>query len=106
MRMLIRDSNDGILVPIPQYPLYSALITLSGGKMVPYYLNEEDNWSLNAKEIEQNIIKSKNDGITVRAITVINPGNPTGQILTKECLQDIIKVCHEHNVLIMADEVY
>jgi len=46
--------------------------------MIPYYLNESDNWSLNAKEIEQNIIKSKNEGVTVRALTVINPGNPTG----------------------------
>ena len=50
---LIRDSNDGVLCPIPQYPLYSALLTMKGGQLLPYYLNEDAGWSLDAGDIER-----------------------------------------------------
>ena len=51
LSLLIRNSNDGILVPIPQYPLYSALITTNSGKMLPYYMDEEKNWGLDMPDI-------------------------------------------------------
>ena len=103
---LLRNSNDGILIPIPQYPLYSALLTLGNGELLPYYLDEERNWGLDAEALETLVAKAIDDGISPRAIVVINPGNPTGQIMGREDLQNIIRVCHANNILIMADEVY
>lgn len=104
--MLIRNSNDGILIPIPQYPLYSALITLNGGKQVNYYLDESKNWGLDAKDLRDRIAKAKKEGVNIRSIVVINPGNPTGQVLTEENISEIINICYENQILIMADEVY
>lgn len=69
------ESMTGILIPIPQYPLYSATITLCGGTAVPYYLDESKDWAANLKSIEDAINNAKD--ITIRAIAVINPGNPT-----------------------------
>ena len=103
---LIRNSNDGILIPIPQYPLYSAQLTLDGGELLPYYLDEDQGWSLNVDDLQKQVQESINSGIVPRAIVVINPGNPTGQVLNKEDIENIIKVCHEHSILILADEVY
>jgi aspartate/methionine/tyrosine aminotransferase len=66
------------MVPIPQYPLYSALITLMGGTMVPYYLDEPNNWALDFADVEKQVGIAKKNGVNVRSIVVINPGNPTG----------------------------
>lgn len=103
---LVRNSNDGVLVPIPQYPLYSALLTLYGGQLLPYYLDEERNWGLDAEGVQAIVTKAKDDGFTPRAIVVINPGNPTGQVMEREDLEKIIRICHEENIMILADEVY
>lgn len=78
MTALLRDSNDGVLCPIPQYPLYSALLTLNKAELLPYYLKESANWGLDKEGLEKMIHESKARGITPRAIVVINPGNPTG----------------------------
>ena len=75
---LLRNSNDGILIPIPQYPLYSALLTLNGGELLPYYLDESKGWGLDVDGLNTMVEKSKADGFCPRAIVVINPGNPTG----------------------------
>jgi len=69
------------LIPIPQYPLYSAQITLDGGAMVSYFLEEEKNWGVNIEDIEYRIKNATDVGIDMRAIVVINPGNPTGNVL-------------------------
>eukprot|EP01125_Pyxidicula_operculata_P015300 TRINITY_DN5180_c0_g1_i1.p1 TRINITY_DN5180_c0_g1~~TRINITY_DN5180_c0_g1_i1.p1 ORF type:complete len:489 (-),score=124.51 TRINITY_DN5180_c0_g1_i1:116-1582(-) len=106
IRLLIRNSNDGIMIPIPQYPLYSATIPLLGGKCINYYLNEPQNWSLDVNELERSIQQAKTDGVNPRALVVINPGNPTGSCLTRNNIEDIIKFCHKHSILLMADEVY
>jgi aspartate/methionine/tyrosine aminotransferase len=106
LQMAIRDGNDGVLVPIPQYPLYSALLTLLQGHLIPYYLDEELNWGLDPEHLDQQIEIAKRDGICPRAMVIINPGNPTGQVLTYKTIQDIIKVCHKHEIMIIADEVY
>jgi aspartate/methionine/tyrosine aminotransferase len=82
-KMLIRHQKDGVLVPIPQYPLYSAQLTLDGGTMVKYYLDEEKNWSINPDDILQRVKQAKDLGIDVRAIVVINPGNPTGNVMSE-----------------------
>ena len=84
MTALIRDSNDGVLCPIPQYPLYSALLTLNKAELLPYYLQEEKSWGLDKEGLEKMILESKAKGITPRAIVVINPGNPTGQVMKRK----------------------
>jgi aspartate/methionine/tyrosine aminotransferase len=93
-KLLIRDSKDGIMVPIPQYPLYSALLTLDGGTMVKYYLDESKNWGIDATEIETRIKNAKDLGIKLRGMVVINPGNPTGNVLKRQDIEDIIKICY------------
>lgn len=105
-KLIIRDKQDGVLVPIPQYPLYSALITLEGGTMVRYYLDEDKDWGINIDEIHKQVKSAKDLGINVRCIVIINPGNPTGNILKREDIEDIIKLAYEENILILADEVY
>ena len=78
---LLRNSNDGILIPIPQYPLYSALLTLMNGELLPYYLDESRNWGLDVEGLERVVERATENGFCPRAIVVINPGNPTGQVM-------------------------
>ncbi|AQK89359.1 Alanine aminotransferase 2 mitochondrial [Zea mays] len=79
LQLLIRSEKDGILCPIPQYPLYSASIALHGGSLVPYFLDEETGWVLEVDELKKQLEEARSKGISVRALVVINPGNPTGQ---------------------------
>ena len=81
-------------------------MTLNGGELLPYYLDESKNWGLNVEELEKMISEAKDEGFCLRAMVVINPGNPTGQIMSREDLEAIVRVCHRENILIMADEVY
>jgi aspartate/methionine/tyrosine aminotransferase len=103
---LIKNPNDGFMIPIPQYPLYSATIRLYGAKQIGYYLDEANTWQLNEKILNESIEKAKSEGINPVAICVINPGNPTGAILSRENIEMIIKFAKKHNLSIMADEVY
>lgn len=103
---MIRNSNDGILVPIPQYPLYSASIALYGGTLVPYYLDEPNGWSLDISELQRSLNTARAEGIVCRALVFINPGNPTGQCLTEENLRDLITFCYDNRLVLCADEVY
>lgn len=73
---------------------------------MPYYLDEEKNWGLNPTDVREVIARSKDDGFTPRSIVVINPGNPTGQVMGRDDLAEIIRICHEENIMILADEVY
>ncbi|GBG31915.1 Alanine aminotransferase 1 [Hondaea fermentalgiana] len=106
LTLLIRDENDAVLIPIPQYPLYSSLTALMGGYMAEYYMGEEDNWAFDIEEVRRAIRAAKDLGKTVRAIVVINPGNPTGSKLTEEDMREIVSFCLEENLILMADEVY
>uniref|UniRef100_A0A7N0UZB3 alanine transaminase n=1 Tax=Kalanchoe fedtschenkoi TaxID=63787 RepID=A0A7N0UZB3_KALFE len=106
MQLLVRSEQDGILCPIPQYPLYSASIALHGGTLVPYYLNESTGWGLEVSELKRQLDASRAKGITVRALVVINPGNPTGQVLAEDNQRDIVKFCKEEGLVLLADEVY
>jgi alanine transaminase len=94
------------MLPIPQYPIYSATLDLLDGKKVGYYLDEEKNWDLNLKELERSLQEAKDDGINVVGFVLINPGNPTGQVLSKKAVQDVVTFCAKHNLVLLADEVY
>lgn len=106
LKAIIRGPDDGIMIPTPQYPLYSASIQMVGGTQVPYYLDEESGWSLSLEELEKQHEQAKNKGINVRALVIINPGNPTGQVLPKENMEAIVDFCHRKRILLLADEVY
>ncbi len=106
LRMVIADDNDGVMIPIPQYPLYSATLTLYGSKQVGYYLDEAHDWKLSRMMLEESIREAKSKGIRVRAICVINPGNPTGSVLDADNIEMVIRFAKDHNLAIIADEVY
>ncbi|XP_020709444.1 alanine aminotransferase 2 [Athalia rosae] len=101
----VNGKPSGVMVPIPQYPLYSAALAEFGLTQIGYYLNEENKWSLDTSELERAIAEAKKT-CTPRCLVVINPGNPTGQVLTRKNIEDVIKFAHKHNLYIMADEVY
>ncbi|XP_034831209.1 alanine aminotransferase 1 [Maniola hyperantus] len=97
--------TSGVMVPIPQYPLYSASLAEYGLQLVSYYLDEATNWGLSVEELERARSEAQKNA-NVRALVVINPGNPTGQVLTRDNIECIIKFAHKHKLFIFADEVY
>ena len=103
---LISGTNTGIMIPIPQYPIYTALIALKSGNGIGYYLEEKDGWGLNIAKLEEVLEESKSKGINVNSFVLINPGNPTGQVLSKKTVQDVVRFCSKHNLVLLADEVY
>lgn len=105
LRCTVDGKRPGVMVPIPQYPLYSATIAEFDMAQIGYYLNEAKNWGLDINELQRSIDEAKKTS-AVRAIVIINPGNPTGQVLSKENIQEIIKFAHKENLFIFADEVY
>jgi aspartate/methionine/tyrosine aminotransferase len=106
LKILISSARDGIMVSIPQYPLYSATLTLYGGSRVDYYLNEDTGWTLTLEQLEQAHQKAEKEGIQVRAICVINPGNPTGAVLDEQNIEMVFQFARKHQLAILADEVY
>ncbi|WP_350560723.1 aminotransferase class I/II-fold pyridoxal phosphate-dependent enzyme [Psychrobacter sp. CAL346-MNA-CIBAN-0220] len=99
MQALMND-GDEILIPMPDYPLWTAATNLAGGTAVHYRCNEEDNWHPDIEDIKSKIT-SKTKGIVV-----INPNNPTGALYSDDILQQIIEVAIQHDLIIMADEIY
>jgi aspartate/methionine/tyrosine aminotransferase len=106
LRILISGPQDGIMIPIPQYPLYSATITLYDGKQVGYYLDEAQDWRLSWAMLEESLEAAQRARVTVKGICVINPGNPTGAVLDRDNIAMIIDFARKHNLAILADEVY
>jgi aspartate/methionine/tyrosine aminotransferase len=106
LRTLISGPSDGIMVPIPQYPLYSATITLYGGRQVPYFLDEDRDWRLSRELLDKAFMDAMRQGIKVRAICVLNPGNPTGSVLDHGNIAMIIDFARSHDLAILTDEVY
>ncbi|WP_201536500.1 aminotransferase class I/II-fold pyridoxal phosphate-dependent enzyme [Psychrobacter immobilis] len=99
MQALMND-GDEVLIPMPDYPLWTAAANLSGGTAVHYRCNEEDNWHPDIEDIKSKIT-SKTKGIVV-----INPNNPTGALYSDELLRQIIAIAKAHDLIIMADEIY
>lgn len=106
LSMLTQGSDSGIMIPIPQYPLYSATLALVGATAVPYYLDEQQQWGLDVEQLKQTVNEARKNGTDVRALAIINPGNPTGQCLTKSNLTDILTFCYDQQLVLLADEVY
>lgn len=83
---LIASDSDAVMIPIPQYPIYSALIALGGGRQVGYELDEANGWSIDESELVRQYEKATAGGLRVRALALINPGNPTGQVLSADAV--------------------
>lgn len=101
----IDGKNSGVMVPIPQYPLYSASIAEFDLKQVDYYLDESKKWGLDIAELDRAVNEARKVCIP-RVLVVINPGNPTGQVLTRKNIEEIIKFAYKERLFIFADEVY
>ena len=106
LNTLITPNVTGILIPIPQYPLYTATLAQYSGVALPYHLSEPEGWSTSLDEIKAALAKAANDGVQPRALVVINPGNPTGAILDKQTMEALVRLCEEHSLVLLADEVY
>ncbi len=104
--LLIAGAADGIMIPIPQYPLYSATIKKAGGLQVDYHPDEETGWTLNRTTLDEAIERARDRRITVKAIVVINPANPTGAILPERSALEVVDFAEENGLAIIADEVY
>ena len=103
---LISGPQDGILIPIPQYPIYSALIALLRGHRIGYDLVEENNWGFDVRAMKKTCEEARRWGISPKALVVINPGNPVGSVLAYEELKRLVVFCKEEGLMLMADEVY
>jgi aspartate/methionine/tyrosine aminotransferase len=103
---LLKSPNDGFMIPIPQYPLYSATIDLYGGKQIGYYLDEDNQWQLNEVSLTESLTRAELAGINPVAIAVINPGNPTGAVLSPGNIRMVLGFAKRHGLAILADEVY
>ncbi|WP_323842694.1 aminotransferase class I/II-fold pyridoxal phosphate-dependent enzyme [Moraxella sp. Pampa] len=94
------DDGDEVLIPMPDYPLWTAAANLAGGKAVHYRCVEEDNWQPDLRDIESKITPN------TKGIVVINPNNPTGALYCDETLKGIANLAQKYGLVIMADEIY
>ena len=94
------DAGDEVLIPAPDYPLWTASTSLAGGTPVHYLCDEENGWNPSIEDIEAKISPR------TKAIVVINPNNPTGALYSHEILQQIVELATRHNLIIFADEIY
>lgn len=94
------DDGDEILIPSPDYPLWTATATLAGGKVVHYLCDEQSEWNPDIDDIKKKV-NSK-----TKAIVIINPNNPTGALYPKEILEQIVQIARENQLIIFSDEIY
>lgn len=99
LHALLND-GDEVLIPSPDYPLWTACTNLAGGKAVHYRCDEESDWYPDLKDLEAKITDK------TKAIVIINPNNPTGALYSKELLLQIVEIARKHHLMIMSDEIY
>ncbi|KEZ39472.1 putative alanine aminotransferase, mitochondrial [Scedosporium apiospermum] len=106
LHIICADQNSGVLVPIPQYPLYTASLAVLNAVCVPYNLDESKAWGTDLETIKASYAKAKAEGVDTRAIVIINPGNPTGASLSEADIRSVIDFARQENLVLIADEVY
>lgn len=94
------DSGDEVLIPSPDYPLWTACVTLAGGKAVHYICDEQSEWYPDIEDMKKKVTSN------TKAIVIINPNNPTGALYPKEILEQIVELAREHGLMIFSDEIY
>ncbi|WP_269762003.1 pyridoxal phosphate-dependent aminotransferase [Ornithinimicrobium cryptoxanthini] len=100
IQQALLDDGDEVLIPSPDYPLWTAATSLAGGVPVHYLTDEESGWEPSIEDIRSKITPR------TKAIVVINPNNPTGAVYSREVLEQIAQVAREHSLLVLADEIY
>lgn len=108
LRLLVSgkgSSRTGVMIPIPQYPLYSAAISEMDAVQVNYYLDEDNCWALDINELHRAYQAAKQH-CQPRVICIINPGNPTGQVQSKKCIEEVLHFAYQENLFVLSDEVY
>ncbi|XP_068200116.1 alanine aminotransferase 2-like [Antennarius striatus] len=98
-------NRTGVMISIPQYPLYSAALAELAAVQINYYLDEDNCWSLDIKELRRALSEARKH-CNPRVLCIINPGNPTGQVQNRQCIEDVIRFAKEEHLFLMADEVY
>ena len=96
----ILNRGDEVLIPSPDYPLWTASVTLAGGKAVHYICDEQSDWNPDLDDMRSKITPN------TKGIVVINPNNPTGALYPREILEQIVEIAREHRLLLFADEIY
>ncbi|MDR2294906.1 MAG: pyridoxal phosphate-dependent aminotransferase [Microbacterium sp.] len=99
MQALLNE-GDEVLIPAPDYPLWTAMTSLSGGTPVHYICDEQNEWNPDLEDIRSKITPN------TKAIVIINPNNPTGAVYSRETLEGIIQIAREHSLLLLSDEIY
>ena len=94
------NNGDEVLVPAPDYPLWTAAVSLSGGNAVHYVCDEQEDWFPGIADIESKINSN------TRALVIINPNNPTGAVYSQDILLQLIELCRKHELILFADEIY
>ena len=94
------DDGDEVLVPAPDYPLWTAAVTLAGGRAVHYLCDEADGWNPNLEDIESRVTER------TRAIVLINPNNPTGAVYSEHIVKGFVEIARRHDLVLLADEIY
>ncbi len=94
------NTDDEVLVPSPDYPLWTAAVNLAGGKARHYRCDEAADWFPDLEDIKSKI------GPRTRGIVIINPNNPTGAVYSRELLLEIVELCRQHSIILFADEIY
>ncbi|TWT11208.1 pyridoxal phosphate-dependent aminotransferase [Streptococcus sp. sy004] len=94
------DNGDEVLVPMPDYPLWTAAVSLAGGQAVHYICDEAAEWYPDLDDIKSKITSK------TKAIVIINPNNPTGALYPKEVLEEIVEIARQHELIIYSDEIY
>ena len=94
------DSGDEVLLPSPDYPLYTAVVGLSGGTPVHYVCDEQQGWFPDIDDIRRKVTPR------TKALVIINPNNPTGALYSEQVLRDIVEIARQHQLVIFADEIY
>ncbi|MER7796892.1 pyridoxal phosphate-dependent aminotransferase [Microbacterium sp. NPDC096154] len=94
------DQGDEVLIPAPDYPLWTAMTSLSGGTPVHYLCDEQNGWQPDLEDIRSKITDR------TKAIVIINPNNPTGAVYSREVLEGIADIAREHSLLLLSDEIY
>ncbi|UYP18445.1 pyridoxal phosphate-dependent aminotransferase [Rhodococcus sp. Z13] len=94
------DDGDEVLIPAPDYPLWTAMTSLAGGTPVHYLCDESNDWNPDIEDLESKITER------TKAIVVINPNNPTGAVYSHEVLEQIVHLARKHQLLLLADEIY
>jgi alanine-synthesizing transaminase len=94
------NNGDEVLVPAPDYPLWTAAVSLSGGRPVHYRCDEQADWAPDLADIESKITDR------TKAMVIINPNNPTGAVYPVDVLEALVELCRQHGLVIMSDEIY